>query len=155
MDSKSQQKQHKVKFSSRADIGIGTGWDQWNRKKTSTKTSSTGKVKDRREANTPINWINGCKMSMVHEASPHLWIIPGKKMTVIKILVFIRARGAIKPHFKSIFLSHFLEQYPIFTLPRQGSSFFMAWQGLGSSEGRRRINGESEGVVKVLTEFLE
>ena len=45
-------KQYKVKISNRADMGIGTGGGQWNREKTSTKTSSIDKVKDRREANT-------------------------------------------------------------------------------------------------------
>ena len=36
-------------------IGIGTGIYQWNKKKISTKTSSTGKLKDIREKNTTIN----------------------------------------------------------------------------------------------------
>ena len=36
----------KGQISSRLDRWIGTGWDQWNRKKTTTKTSSIGKVKD-------------------------------------------------------------------------------------------------------------
>ena len=34
---------------------IGTGRDQWNRKKTRTKTSPTVNVKDRREENTSTN----------------------------------------------------------------------------------------------------
>ena len=54
MHSNSQQNQYKVKVSSRADIGIGSGSDQWNRKKISTKTSSTGKLNYRRDTNTPI-----------------------------------------------------------------------------------------------------
>ena len=45
----------KVKNSRMADIGIGTGSDQWNRKKRSKKTSPIGKVKDRRDTNTAIN----------------------------------------------------------------------------------------------------
>ena len=51
---KTQQKQYKVKISSRVEIAIGTGSDQWNRNKTITKTISAGKLKDRRETNTPI-----------------------------------------------------------------------------------------------------
>ena len=37
------------------DIGIETGCDRRNRKKTSTHTCSTGEVNYRREAYTPIN----------------------------------------------------------------------------------------------------
>ena len=51
----SQQKQYKVKISSGTDIGVGTVSDKWNRKKSSTKTISTGKVKDKRETNTSTN----------------------------------------------------------------------------------------------------
>ena len=50
-------KKYKVKISSRSYIGIVTGCNQWNRKKIRTKTSSTGKVKDRREKNTTIHLI--------------------------------------------------------------------------------------------------
>ena len=39
-------KDYKVNISSKSDIGIGTGDYQWNRKKSSTKTSSAGKLKD-------------------------------------------------------------------------------------------------------------
>ena len=56
MHSKSK-KRYRVKISSILYIGIGTGSDKFNRKKTSTKMSSTVKVKDRREATTTINRI--------------------------------------------------------------------------------------------------
>ena len=84
-------------ISSRSDTEIGTWSDQCNRNKTSTKTSSTDKIKDRREANSWINWKFGRTMLMFHEASPRIWIIPGKPMTLIKSLVFIRSCGAIEP----------------------------------------------------------
>ena len=48
-------KNYKVKFSIRSEIGIVTGGDQWDRKKTIIKTRSAGKIKDRRETNTTIN----------------------------------------------------------------------------------------------------
>ena len=48
-------KQHKVIISIRAYKIIVTVSDQWNRKKTSTKIISTGKVKYGREENTSIN----------------------------------------------------------------------------------------------------
>ena len=45
-------KKIKYKFSIRSDIGIITGSDLWNRNKTITNTSSTGKVMVRREKKT-------------------------------------------------------------------------------------------------------
>ena len=78
---------------------IVTGSDQWYRKKKPTKTSSTGELKDGREANTSINGTIGHTMLMSHKASPRIWIITGKTMTVIKSLVFIRARGGIEAIF--------------------------------------------------------
>ena len=72
----------------------GIGGDQRNRKKTSTKMISTGKVKDGREAKTSIKLTIGHTMFMFHEASPRLCIIPGKPVTLIKYLVFIRSSGA-------------------------------------------------------------
>ena len=47
----------------------------------------------------------------------------------------------------------FLQQYPLFTRPFTGRPFFVTWIVLGPSVGK--ISGESEGVVKVLTEFSE
>ena len=41
----------------------------------------------------------------------------------------------------------------MWTLPFTGTSFFGTWIVLGPSAGR--IYGESEGVFKVITEFLE
>ena len=58
--------QHTVRISSRLDIGIGTGSDQRNRNKTSTKMNSTGKVKDVREANTSNNQKIGHTMLILH-----------------------------------------------------------------------------------------
>ena len=40
------------KFQAQKTTEVGTGWNQWNRKKKTTKESSTGKVKDRRETKT-------------------------------------------------------------------------------------------------------
>ena len=51
---------------------IGTGGDQWNRKKTSTKMISTGKVKDVREENTPVNLTIIHVMLIFNEASTHI-----------------------------------------------------------------------------------
>ena len=45
-------------------------WDQESRKKTSAKTSSTSKVIERREANTPINLMKVYTMFMINEESP-------------------------------------------------------------------------------------
>ena len=56
--------------------------------------------------------------------------------------------------FCSIFFEPcFIQQYPLWNLPFKGTSFFRTWRVLGSSVGSK--SGESEGVVKVLTEFLE
>ena len=52
-------KKYKVKISSKSYIGILTGSDQRNRKKTSIKTISTGKVKDTREK-CKKNQLNFC-----------------------------------------------------------------------------------------------
>ena len=58
INSNNRQKQDKVKISSIACTGICTGSYQWRRKKTGTKTNSTGKMKDRRETNITINWFS-------------------------------------------------------------------------------------------------
>ena len=54
MYSKIQKIQYKFKISIRAEMWIITRSDQWNRNKTSTKKSSTDKVKGRREISTLI-----------------------------------------------------------------------------------------------------
>ena len=62
-----------MKFSSRVDRSIGTEWDQDNSKKTSSKTSATGEVIDRREKITPINLhVLGHRVLMLNDASPLL-----------------------------------------------------------------------------------
>ena len=48
-----------------------------------------------------------------------------------KVFVLHRTCGAIKPVFFHILPSHFLYQYPLFTLPCTGLSFLMIWWGLG------------------------
>ena len=78
-----------------SDKSIGTGSDQCNSKKTITKTSSTGKVNDRRDTKKPTRWKFGHTMLMLHEEISHILIIPGKPMTEVNTVVFIRARGAI------------------------------------------------------------
>ena len=118
------------------------------------KINSTGKLKDGEEKNTTITWKLWHIMLMFQEASPCLWINPGKPMTIITFLVIIRACGAIEPClFVAYFLSYFLKQYHIFNLPSKDTYFFITWRVLWSSEGSR--SGKSEGVVKVLTELSE
>ena len=46
---------------------------------------------------------------MFHEASPHLWINPGKLMTVVKFIIFIRSCGSIEP---SLFVASFFIMFP-------------------------------------------
>ena len=77
-------------------------------RKQAQKQVKKGTVKDTRGANTSINWTIGHKKFMLHEASPHLWNIPVKPMTVIKFLVFMIACGVIEPRFFSCFSSRFL-----------------------------------------------
>ena len=58
-------------------------------------------------------------MLMFHEESPFLSIDPGEPMKMINFVVLIRACGAIEPcFFVAYFLSCFLQQYHLFTLPR-------------------------------------
>ena len=59
-----------MKVSNISDKMIVTARDQEIRKKTSAKTSSTGEVTERREANTPTRLTNGQKMLMFNEAIP-------------------------------------------------------------------------------------
>ena len=61
-----------VRIPIREYMKIGTGSDQWNRNEISIKTSSTGKVKDIREANTKINLTFGYTMLMFIEKHHHL-----------------------------------------------------------------------------------
>ena len=70
--------------------------DQENRKKTSTKASSTGEVNYRREANTSINLTKVHTILMFNESSPNLTTIFDNPFTVIKFPVFNRTHGAIK-----------------------------------------------------------
>ena len=73
-------------------------------------------------------------------------------MTIIKFRFPIRKCGAIDACiFVASFLSFILQQYPLCTLPRKGTYFFITWRVPGESEGRR--SGESEGVVKALKTF--
>ena len=73
-------------------------------------------------------------------------------MRLIQFLVFIRSPGAIEPFFWHIFIV-FLREVPYFCPATVRLILFVSWWWLGSSEGRTIIRGESEGVVKVLTEF--
>ena len=78
-------------------------------------------------------------MLIFQEVSPCLWINPGKTMTIIKFLVFIRERGSIEP---CIFVAYFLITFPTavsYFRPTKvkKSNFFIKLRGLGSSEGRK------------------
>ena len=88
-------KKRKLKVSSRVYRIIGTGSDQYSRKKTCTKTILTGKVKDRRKSKIAMSLKIGHKMLMFHKASSYLCTFPRKPTPIIKFLVFIRAREAI------------------------------------------------------------
>ena len=56
-------------ISSGALIRIGTVQDQESRKKKSAKISSTRKVMERQEENTPINQTKGYKTMMLNKTS--------------------------------------------------------------------------------------
>ena len=83
-----------MKVSSRVDISIETYWDQENRDKISTKTSSTGKGMERREANTSINLKNRHTVFVSDESINHILIRSLMSMALINPIMN-RTCGAI------------------------------------------------------------
>ena len=77
-------------------------------------------------------------------------------MTLIKVLVLNRACGAIESClFVGSFLSCFLQNYPILTLPSKGTYLFMTCRASGSSKKGYLENYKGGQSTKFLSEATD